>query len=176
MELMLTMPLGTLLFGISGGEIMVLLLLVLLLFGPGKIPEIARMIGRGMSEVKKVQREINTEIHRYSSEVEREAREVENRLRKMSEESEKPVTKREDQTADRKRHPEGQPQPESKNPPPAGDNSRKPPDGRAGVPPGLREASADEDPGGGSGDPQTDAPGDAADSSGLPYPELRNNE
>ncbi len=60
------------LFGISGGEILILLLLILLLFGPGKIPEIARMIGRGMNEVKKVQREINTEIHRYSNEIEKD--------------------------------------------------------------------------------------------------------
>jgi hypothetical protein len=30
------------------------------------------MLGRGINEVKKVQREINTEIHRYSSEIEKE--------------------------------------------------------------------------------------------------------
>ena len=67
---------GTLLFGISGGEILILLLLVLILFGPKKIPEIARMVGRGMNEVKKVQREINSEIHRYSSEIEEETRKM----------------------------------------------------------------------------------------------------
>ncbi len=65
-----TMWSHTLLFGISGGEILILLLLILLLFGPRKIPEIARMVGRGMNEVRKVQREINSEIQRYSSEVE----------------------------------------------------------------------------------------------------------
>ena len=64
------------LFGISGGEILILLLIVLLLFGPSKIPEIARMLGRGINEVKKVQREINTEIYRYSADVEKEAREL----------------------------------------------------------------------------------------------------
>ncbi len=69
------------LFGISGGEILILLLLVLLLFGPKKIPEIARMIGRGMSEVKKVQREINTEIHRYSQDIENEAKGIEDSIR-----------------------------------------------------------------------------------------------
>ncbi len=72
-----------LLFGISGGEVLILLLLVLLLFGPKKIPEIARMIGRGMNEVKKVQREINTEIHRYSSDIEREAREMESEIKNI---------------------------------------------------------------------------------------------
>jgi TatA/E family protein of Tat protein translocase len=74
------------LFGISGGEILVLLLIVLLLFGPKKIPEIARMIGRGMNEVKKVQREINTEIHRYSSEIEKETKEMQSEINKMTKE------------------------------------------------------------------------------------------
>lgn len=74
------------LFGISGGEILILLLLVLLLFGPKKIPEIARMVGRGMNEVKKVQREINTEIHRYSSEIEKEAKEMQSEIKKITEE------------------------------------------------------------------------------------------
>jgi len=74
------------LFGISGGEILVLLLLVLLLFGPKKIPEIARMVGRGMNEVKKVQREINTEIHRYSSEIEKETKEMQSEINKITKE------------------------------------------------------------------------------------------
>jgi TatA/E family protein of Tat protein translocase len=64
------------LFGISGGEILIILLVVLILFGPSKIPEMARLIGRGVNEVKKVQREINTEIQRYSAEVEKEARKI----------------------------------------------------------------------------------------------------
>lgn len=75
------------LFGISGGELLILLLVVLLLFGPKKIPEIARMIGRGMNEVKKVQREINTEIHRYSSDIERETKSMESDVREMTRET-----------------------------------------------------------------------------------------
>ncbi len=69
------------LFGISGGEILILLLLVLLLFGPSKIPEIARMLGKGINEVKKVQREINSEIHRYSGDIEKEARDMDAEIR-----------------------------------------------------------------------------------------------
>jgi TatA/E family protein of Tat protein translocase len=71
---------SVLLFGISGGEILILLLLVLILFGPSKIPEIARMLGRGINEVKKVQREINTEIHRYSSEIEKETTKMQSEI------------------------------------------------------------------------------------------------
>lgn len=77
----MTVP-GILLFGISGGEILMLILLVLLLFGPKKIPEIARMLGKGLGEVRKVQREINSEIHRYSSEMEGEVRKMESEVKK----------------------------------------------------------------------------------------------
>ncbi|TVQ11500.1 MAG: hypothetical protein EA361_12725 [Bacteroidetes bacterium] len=65
-----------LLFGISGGEIFIILLLILLLFGPKKIPEIARTLGKGINEIKKVQRDINAEIHRYSEEIENPAKEM----------------------------------------------------------------------------------------------------
>jgi|GEM_PF-1173017 TatA/E family protein of Tat protein translocase len=73
-----------LLFGISGGEILIILLIFLLLFGPGKIPEIARMIGKGIHEVKKVQQEINSEIHRYSGEIEQEARKMQQSMDEFS--------------------------------------------------------------------------------------------
>lgn len=65
-----------LLFGISGGEIFIILLLILVLFGPKKIPEIARTLGKGINEIKKVQRDINAEIHRYSDEIENPAKEI----------------------------------------------------------------------------------------------------
>ena len=64
------------LFGISGGEVLILFLLVLLLFGPKKIPEIARTLGKGINEIKKVQRDINAEIHRYSDEIENPVKQI----------------------------------------------------------------------------------------------------
>ncbi|MFO7978044.1 MAG: twin-arginine translocase TatA/TatE family subunit [Bacteroidales bacterium] len=69
-----------LLFGISGGEIMVIILLVIMLFGPKKIPEIARMMGRGITEFRRVQREINTEINRFSNEVETQTRNMQSEI------------------------------------------------------------------------------------------------
>jgi TatA/E family protein of Tat protein translocase len=49
---------------ISGGEIFIILLAVLLLFGSNKIPEVARMMGKGVREFKKatddIKREFNT--------------------------------------------------------------------------------------------------------------------
>ena len=65
-----------LLFGISGGEIFIIVLLILIFFGPKKIPEIARTLGKGINEVKKVQRDINAEINRYSNEIENPVKQV----------------------------------------------------------------------------------------------------
>lgn len=83
---MLVVTAFVLLFGISGGEILIIMLVVLMLFGPSKIPEIARLIGRGINEVKKVQREINTEIQRYSAEVEKEAKKIQTDINELKQE------------------------------------------------------------------------------------------
>ncbi len=48
-------------FGISGSEWIFILLVVLLLFGGRKIPELARSLGKGVSEFKKGVREIESE-------------------------------------------------------------------------------------------------------------------
>ena len=52
---------NTLLF-ISGAEIFVIALVVLLLFGAKNIPEIARGIGKGMQEFKNATSEIKREL------------------------------------------------------------------------------------------------------------------
>jgi|SRR5690606_36785827 len=51
-------------FGIGGGELVVILLIVLMLFGSDKIPEIARGLGKGMQQLKNATNEIKTEIHK----------------------------------------------------------------------------------------------------------------
>jgi sec-independent protein translocase protein TatA len=48
---------------LGGGEIMVVLLFVLLLFGSNKIPEIARMLGKGLREFRRATDEIKREIN-----------------------------------------------------------------------------------------------------------------
>lgn len=52
---------STILF-ISGAEIIIIILVALLLFGSKKVPEIARELGRGLREFKKVSEEIRNEI------------------------------------------------------------------------------------------------------------------
>lgn len=52
------MPALLLFFDISAGELMIILLVAFLVFGPSKIPEIARKVGRGMNEIRRASDEI----------------------------------------------------------------------------------------------------------------------
>ncbi|MCU0370478.1 MAG: twin-arginine translocase TatA/TatE family subunit [Bacteroidales bacterium] len=66
------MPAVLLFFDISAGELMVILLVAFLVFGPSKIPEIARKIGRGMNEIRRASDEIKREITKETRKVEKE--------------------------------------------------------------------------------------------------------
>lgn len=57
---------GTLLefLNMGGGEIMVILLAVLLLFGGKKLPELARGLGKGIRDFKDASEGVKREIHR----------------------------------------------------------------------------------------------------------------
>jgi sec-independent protein translocase protein TatA len=47
---------------IGAGEIIMIVLVALLLFGPKKLPEIARTFGKGMNQFKKSLHEVESEI------------------------------------------------------------------------------------------------------------------
>lgn len=49
-------------FGIGGGEMFVIILVALMLFGSDKIPEIARALGKGMRQLKDATNDIKHEI------------------------------------------------------------------------------------------------------------------
>lgn len=49
-------------FGLGGQEIVLILVVVLLLFGAKKIPELARGLGSGIKEFKKATTDINEEV------------------------------------------------------------------------------------------------------------------
>ncbi len=49
---------------LGGGEMIIIVAIVLLLFGPSQIPKLARGMGQAMREFKKAQREINDELER----------------------------------------------------------------------------------------------------------------
>jgi sec-independent protein translocase protein TatA len=47
---------------ISGGEIFVILVIVVMLFGADKLPELARGLGKGMQQLKNATNEVKKEI------------------------------------------------------------------------------------------------------------------
>ena len=57
-------------FDVGGGEILLIVLAILLLFGPKKIPEIASMVGNGMRKVRKAQDEFTQHLRDLSTELE----------------------------------------------------------------------------------------------------------
>ena len=62
------------LFGLPGGpEWIVIVLVILLLFGAKKIPELARGLGRGIREFKDATKEIKSEIEEGSKPTERKS-------------------------------------------------------------------------------------------------------
>src|SRR5947199_8130979 len=50
------------LFNLGGGEIILILALVLILFGAKKLPELAKGLGSGIKEFKKATRDVTEEI------------------------------------------------------------------------------------------------------------------
>ena len=51
------------LFDLGGGQILLILALVLVFFGARKIPELAKGLGQGIKEFKKATREVTDEIN-----------------------------------------------------------------------------------------------------------------
>lgn len=57
-------------FDISAGELIIILLVAFVVFGPSRIPEIARKIGRGLNEVRRASDEIKREITKETKKME----------------------------------------------------------------------------------------------------------
>ena len=56
------------LFNLGGGEIILILALILILFGAKKLPELAKGLGQGIKEFKKATREVTDEVSRSMDE------------------------------------------------------------------------------------------------------------
>jgi sec-independent protein translocase protein TatA len=49
--------------GLSGGELIVVLVVILVLFGAKRIPEFAKGLGQGIKEFKKASSDVTNEFH-----------------------------------------------------------------------------------------------------------------
>ncbi|MDZ4204534.1 MAG: twin-arginine translocase TatA/TatE family subunit [Bacteroidales bacterium] len=61
-------------FNVSGAEILIILLVLIIVFGPKKIPEIARQLGKGINEMKKASSDIAREFRKEADDIERDVR------------------------------------------------------------------------------------------------------
>jgi|APSaa5957512622_1039677.scaffolds.fasta_scaffold02461_3 sec-independent protein translocase protein TatA len=68
---------------ISGGEIFVILIVILLLFGSKKLPEIAKGFGKGMKEFRKATNDIKREFENESKVVD-DIKEISKTIKKNS--------------------------------------------------------------------------------------------
>jgi sec-independent protein translocase protein TatA len=65
---------------LGGGEVLVILVFILIFFGPKKIPEIAQGLGKGIREFKKATRDIQDAVENEVKEVKDVAQEIKPKL------------------------------------------------------------------------------------------------
>ncbi len=75
---------------ISGAEIFVILIIVVMLFGADKIPELARGLGKGMQQLKNATEEVKKEINNsakksgidteFTKDIENEVKKIKNKV------------------------------------------------------------------------------------------------
>jgi Tat protein translocase TatB subunit len=69
-------------FGIGMPELAVILIVGLIVLGPKRLPEVARALGKGLAEFRRVTGEVNKELESARSMIEQEAREHDAQRRK----------------------------------------------------------------------------------------------
>lgn len=70
---------------LGGGELLVVFAIALFLFGPQKLPELARSLGKAVAEYHKAQREFEAEIQKAKSSVDREINAIKTDITKLPE-------------------------------------------------------------------------------------------
>jgi TatA/E family protein of Tat protein translocase len=76
---------------LGAGEIVLLAIIALLLFGPKRLPEVGRQVGRALAEIRRVSREFEREVREVAEPFEREVRDavepVEREVRELEREA-----------------------------------------------------------------------------------------
>src|SRR5262245_13292953 len=73
-------------FGIGMPELAVILVVGLIVLGPKRLPEVAKALGKGLAEFRRVTGEVNKELDAARSMIEQEAREHDLSRRKADQE------------------------------------------------------------------------------------------
>jgi len=63
-------------FGMGPLEILVILIVALMIFGPGKLPQLARNLGRGVAALRKATKDLTDEMSKEFEELEREGKDL----------------------------------------------------------------------------------------------------
>lgn len=63
-------------FDVGGGELLLIILAVIILFGPKKLPEFAQMIKKGVNEMKNAQRQFSEQVSEITREVQKPANSI----------------------------------------------------------------------------------------------------
>ena len=63
-------------FDLGGGELLMILVAVLVLFGPKKLPELAQGLGKGLRSFRRAQQEFNDQVNSVMREDERKKNDV----------------------------------------------------------------------------------------------------
>ena len=61
-------------FGVGLPELIVIFVLALIIFGPEQLPQLARVLGRGMRELRRISQDIKDEIDTESEELDKAVR------------------------------------------------------------------------------------------------------
>lgn len=77
---------------VSGGELVLVMLLALLFFGSKAIPDIAKTLGKGLREFKKATNEIQRELNAQTSDIKRDINDVTSTVNKETSEIKKELT------------------------------------------------------------------------------------
>lgn len=96
-----TTDLRLLFFDFGAGEIVLVVLAILLVFGPGRIPEIARTLGKFINEIKRASEDIKTEINREADRLDRDKR-LEEYKASMDKKIDEPIVETKEPTENRK--------------------------------------------------------------------------
>jgi sec-independent protein translocase protein TatA len=67
---------------LSGSEILLVLVVALILFGSKSIPDVAKMVGKGVREFRNATSEIQKEIDSYTSDIKKDVNEIKDSITK----------------------------------------------------------------------------------------------